>query len=162
MHETFVKGAHHGKGKHSTRKRRRGSLSIAGSTAVVPISRACAAQAQMSYSEDVEPIFKGWCVSCHQPGGQGSKASGLDLTTYEGLMKGTKFGPMVIPGKPDESNLMVLIQGDARYACPLPTSRCPIVFARTSGHGSSRARRTIDRGREHSPERPSTADYARS
>jgi hypothetical protein len=31
-------------------------------------------------------------------------------------MKGTKFGPMVIPGKPDESNLIVLVQGQARTA----------------------------------------------
>ena len=87
-------------------------LSLAGSTALTPISRACAAQGQISYSEDIAPIFRGWCVSCHAQGGEGEKASGLDLTTYEGLIKGTKFGPMVVPGKPDESNLMVLIQAN--------------------------------------------------
>jgi hypothetical protein len=102
-----------------------GSLSIAGSTALMPAGPACAAQAQMSYSEDVAPILRGWCVSCHQPGGEGSKASGLDLTTYEGLMKGTKFGPMVIPGKPDESNLMVLIQGEAKISMPLGHKQLP-------------------------------------
>ena len=98
-----------------------GSLLLTGSTALMPISHACAAQAQASYSEDIEPILRGWCVSCHQPGGEGSKASGLDLTTYEGVMKGTKFGPMVIPGKPDESNLMVLDPGgrqDTDAPCP--------------------------------------------
>jgi hypothetical protein len=35
-----------------------------------------------------------------------TKKSGLDLTSYEGLMKGTKFGAMVIPRDSERSNLM--------------------------------------------------------
>ncbi len=100
-------------------------LSLAGSTALTPISRACAAQGQISYSEDIAPIFRGWCISCHAQGGEGEKASGLDLTTYEGLIKGTKFGPMVVPGKPDESNLMVLIQGTAKLRMPFKHKPLP-------------------------------------
>ena len=93
-------------------------LWLAGSAALTPIKHACAAQAQVSYSEDIAPVFRGWCASCHTPGGEGEKASGLDLSTYEGLMKGTKFGPMVVPGKPDESNLMVLVNGEAKIRMP--------------------------------------------
>jgi len=55
----------------------------------------CAASAIVSFQEDVFPIFKGRCIECHQPGGQGYEKSGLDLRTYEGLMKGTKYGSMV-------------------------------------------------------------------
>lgn len=95
-----------------------GGLSLAGAIGLAPIHQACAQQAHMSYAEDIAPIFKGWCVSCHQPGGQGYEASGLDLTSYDGLMKGTKFGPMVIPGQPDNSNLMVLIEGRAKISMP--------------------------------------------
>jgi len=51
-----------------------------------PSTEACAAAAKMSFAEDVLPIFRGRCVGCHQPGGQGYEKSGLDLTTYEGLM----------------------------------------------------------------------------
>jgi len=69
----------------------------------------CAAAAKTSFSEDVLPIFVGRCFSCHQPGGQGSEQSGLDLSTYEGVMRGTKMGKMVIPGDPDGSNLMWLL-----------------------------------------------------
>ena len=69
----------------------------------------CAAEAKMSFKEDVLPIFVGRCFSCHQPGGQGNEKSGLDLSTYEGLMHGTKFGKMVIPGDPEGSNLMWLL-----------------------------------------------------
>lgn len=95
-----------------------GSLALAGATALPPIRQACAQQAQMSYAEDIAPIFRGWCVSCHQPSGQGYEASGLDLTSYNGLMKGTKFGPMVLPGNPDGSNLIVLIEGRAKLQMP--------------------------------------------
>ena len=71
---------------------------------------ACAAQQETSFKDDVLPIFVGHCFSCHQPGGQGQEKSGLDLSTYEGVMRGTKFGRMVIPGDPEASNLMWLLE----------------------------------------------------
>lgn len=111
-----------------------GGLSLAGATVLAPIHNACAQQAQMSFAEDVAPIFKGYCVSCHQPGGQGYNASGLDLTSYDGLMKGTKFGPMVVPGQPDSSNLIVLIDGKAQLRMPfghkpLPSCLRDIIYS---------------------------------
>lgn len=84
------------------------SLSLASVFIALPAQEVCAAE-QLSYKEDVAPILLGRCLSCHTPGGQGTQASGLDLSTYAGLMKGTKFGPMVVPGSPDTSNLMLLL-----------------------------------------------------
>ena len=81
---------------------------------------ACAAQAKISFSEDVLPIFRGRCVSCHQPGGEGYEKNGLDLTSYEGLMKGTKYGPMVVPGDPDSSNLVWLLNWRASPELRMP------------------------------------------
>ena len=77
-------------------------------------------QSKMSFREDVVPIFKGRCESCHQSGGQVAEKSGLDLTTYAGLMKGTKFGPMVIPGDPESSNLMLLLDWRASPDLRMP------------------------------------------
>jgi mono/diheme cytochrome c family protein len=94
-------------------------LIAVGITQSSPIDGACAAE-PTSFAEDVMPIFKGRCVGCHQPGGEGHEKSGLDLTTYEGVMKGTKFGPMVIARDPDSSNLMWLL--DWRGA---PQTRMP-------------------------------------
>jgi mono/diheme cytochrome c family protein len=102
-----------------------GSLCIAGATAAVS-ARPAHAQAQMSYSEDIAPIFRGWCVSCHQPGGIGYEASGFDLTTYQGLMKGTKFGPVVIPSKPNESSLMVVLSEGASPEMRMPAGHKPL------------------------------------
>ena len=77
-------------------------------------------QSKKSFREDVVPIFVGRCVSCHQPGGEGAQKSGLDLTTYAGVMKGTKFGPMIIPGDPDSSNLMRLLDWRASPELRMP------------------------------------------
>ena len=84
-----------------------------------PSAQLCAAEPQ-SFSEDILPIFKGRCVSCHQPGGAGYEKSGLDLASYEGLMKGTKFGAMVVPRDPESSNLMWLVDWRASPDVRMP------------------------------------------
>jgi mono/diheme cytochrome c family protein len=80
----------------------------------------CAANAVISFKDDVLPIFKGRCVDCHQPGGVGYDKSGLDLSTYAGVMKGTKFGAMVTPGSPDTSNLVWLLDWKASPELRMP------------------------------------------
>jgi len=86
----------------------------------------------VSFSEDVQPILNGRCVSCHQAGGEGLEKSGLDLTSYDGLMKGTKFGPIVVPGDTETSNLVVLLDGRADKSIQMP-------------HGSKKKLTTCDR-----------------
>lgn len=81
---------------------------------------ACAASAKTSFAEDVLPIFRGRCFGCHAPGGEGVEKSGLDLTTYEGVMKGTKYGPMVIAGDPQGSNLMWLLDHRGKPETRMP------------------------------------------
>ncbi len=65
--------------------------------------------AQVSFKEDVFPIIELRCLECHQPGGIGYETSGLDLRTYESLMRGTKYGSMITPGSWIESNLLAVI-----------------------------------------------------
>jgi uncharacterized membrane protein len=74
----------------------------------------------VSFKEDVLPIFQVHCAACHAAGGAGTAASGLDLTGYPGVMKGTKFGPMVIAGDPDSSNLMRLLDWKAGAQLRMP------------------------------------------
>ncbi len=70
-----------------------------------------AAAETVSFKEDVFPIIQIRCLECHQPGGKGYDKSGLDLRTYEGLMKGTRHGPIVVPRNPFMSNLIAVIDG---------------------------------------------------
>ncbi len=95
-------------------------LTAISANVTMPSRLACAAEAVISYAEDVAPIFRGRCVSCHAPGGQGYEASGLDLTSYAGLMKGTRYGPMIVPGDPEVSNLMRLLDWRASAELRMP------------------------------------------
>lgn len=66
---------------------------------------------EVSFKNDVMPVLQDHCISCHQPGGKGHAKSGLDLTSYEGLMKGTVYGPVVIPGNSATSTFTKLLTG---------------------------------------------------
>jgi hypothetical protein len=95
--------------------------------AAVAWSGAALAEEKVSYKLDVQPILQSRCVECHQPGGQGYEASGLDLTSYKGLMKGTKHGPIVVPSEPFTSNLMVLVEGRADPKVRMPHDQRPLL-----------------------------------
>lgn len=84
---------------------------------------AWAAPEPVSFAEDIQPILQVRCTTCHQPGAEGMEKSGFDLTSYEGLMKGTKHGAMVVPGDPVTSNLIVLIEGRADKSLQMPHGR---------------------------------------
>ncbi|HSM68664.1 MAG TPA: c-type cytochrome domain-containing protein [Xanthomonadales bacterium] len=81
---------------------------------------ACSAEDKVSFARDVKPTLDRYCLECHQPGGAGFAASGLDLSSYDGVMKGTRNGPMVIPGDSMGSNLVVLMEGRADPSIKMP------------------------------------------
>lgn len=76
-----------------------------------------------SFKNDVLPILEKHCSECHAAGGEGQEASGLNLTTYEGVMKGTTHGPVVVPGDAFLSNMMVLVDGRAGPELKMPHGR---------------------------------------
>ncbi len=73
-----------------------------------------------SYAKDVEPILVKNCKECHIPGGDGLEKSGLDMSSYDSLMKGTKFGPIVKAGDPLTSTLVMLVEGRADPSLRMP------------------------------------------
>jgi hypothetical protein len=93
---------------------------IVTSAGIMNAQNACAAGELVSFKEDILPLLKWRCASCHEPGGAGYEKSGLDLTSYAGVMKGTKFGAMIIPREPESSNLMLLLDWRASPALRMP------------------------------------------
>jgi hypothetical protein len=89
---------------------------------------ACAAAAvlaacgpkELSYKRDVQPILAANCYECHSAGKPGTAATGFDMTTYEGLMKGGKFGPFVRPGDPLSSTLNMVVEGRTDPSIRMP------------------------------------------
>lgn len=73
---------------------------------------------RVSFMDDVVPILQYRCLECHKTGAPGMAFSGLNLETYDGLMKGTRYGPVVIPGNAMVSNLNVLVEGRAGIRMP--------------------------------------------
>jgi len=96
------------------------SIGMVTGVGVLNAPNACAAEEMVSFKDDILPLLKWRCASCHEPGGSGYEKSGLDLTSYAGLMKGTKFGAMVIPREPESSNLMLLLDWRAAPALRMP------------------------------------------
>lgn len=74
----------------------------------------CATKPQISYQQDVHPIFVDKCIACHTPpNGEGYRRSGLDMRSYENLMEGSMFGPAIVPGNSRTSPLNILVEGRA-------------------------------------------------
>ena len=76
--------------------------------------------AEVSYKADVAPILEKHCRSCHTPGQPGYVASGFDLAGYDSLMKGTRYGPVVLPHDPLTSALVMLIEGRVDPSIKMP------------------------------------------
>jgi cytochrome c553 len=87
--------------------------------AVATLQTACGDK-PVTYQADVKPIIDANCASCHVPGGPGYQKSGLRMDSYDGLMKGTKFGPVVVPGSSVSSTLYLLVAGKADPSIRMP------------------------------------------
>ncbi len=81
---------------------------------------ACNSEPTVSFTQDVKPLLEQHCVECHLPGGAGTVASGFSMASYDTLMKGTNFGPMIIAGDVEGSNLLVLVEGRADPSINMP------------------------------------------
>jgi WD40 repeat protein len=91
---------------------------------VIPVFllSAALAAAAPSFSRDIRPILQKRCQGCHQPA---SKASELDLTSFEGFQKGGKRGAAFLAGKPDESLALKYISGSIQPRMPLGEPELP-------------------------------------
>jgi uncharacterized membrane protein len=93
---------------------------LAFATVVLLAAAACDRTPTVSYQKDVVPILDKHCKSCHMPGQAGYVVSGFELESYETLMEGTQFGPVVLPGDPLTSVLVMLIEGRVDPALKMP------------------------------------------
>ncbi|MCU0708953.1 MAG: hypothetical protein MUF23_11730 [Pirellula sp.] len=89
-------------------------VGLLGLSGMVDLPQGLAQDAMMSASseesmnvtfEAVMPVFRQHCVSCHndnQPRG------GLSMTSLDKVMAGSASGPVIVPGKPEESLIYLL------------------------------------------------------
>lgn len=75
---------------------------------------------EVSFSDDVQPILQASCVECHNQTGEGAVASNFSVVDYASVMKGTGFGPVVIPGSSISSTLYLVIAGKTSPEIRMP------------------------------------------
>lgn len=78
------------------------------------------------FSEQIMPIFRSECggSSCHGGGPRGF-AGGLDLTSYEGVMRGSRFGAVVVSGSPYMSHLVQSVNRTDSLISPISSVSMP-------------------------------------
>src|SRR6516225_9614245 len=69
----------------------------------------------VSFINEVAPILKESCLGCH--GAKNPKGK-LDMTRYETFRKGGTKDDPIVPGKPDESNLVDALRGTTLAIMP--------------------------------------------
>ncbi|HKB38866.1 MAG TPA: c-type cytochrome domain-containing protein, partial [Gemmataceae bacterium] len=81
-------------------------------------TRAAPAQEAPSFAKQVRPFFARYCVECHtaqDPDG------GLSLDSYKGLLAGGDKGEVFVAGKPNESRIVLMVEG--KIAPKMPPKR---------------------------------------
>lgn len=77
-------------------------------------------QGEVSFADDVQPIFTTNCVSCHSGSGEGASMSAYLMTDYDEVMKGTTFGPVVVSGSRMSSSLYLVVAGKTAPEIRMP------------------------------------------
>lgn len=75
---------------------------------------------EISFADDIDPIFQKSCVSCHSGFGEGATASDYIMTDYANVMKGTKHGPVVVAGSRLSSSLYLVVAGKTAPEIRMP------------------------------------------
>jgi hypothetical protein len=85
---------------------------------ILLITSACSQK--VSFSSDVKPILDTHCLKCHDGKGEGSAKSEFNVVDYNSVLKGTKFGAVVVPGDSSSSTLyrMISHQTDPKIHMP--------------------------------------------
>ncbi|MGD2056131.1 MAG: hypothetical protein PVJ15_04935 [Gammaproteobacteria bacterium] len=81
---------------------------------------------KVSFADDVNPILQKHCAECHVTGGQGARASGFRMDSYQSIMNGTRFGPVVDPGSAITSSLYLLVSGKGELTISMPHGKAPL------------------------------------
>ena len=94
--------------------------------ALAALGVACGRQ-EVSYRQNVNPIFQKNCKICHNKEGVGCTTSGFNIENYKTVMKGTKYGPVIVPGSSISSSLMRMVQHETDPSINMPKEYSVIV-----------------------------------
>jgi WD40 repeat protein len=83
--------------------------------------------AETSYYRDIRPIFQEHCQGCHQPAKRGGE---YVMTSFKDLLKGGESeSTAIVPGKLDDSNLVLMITPDEDGKAEMPKDKPALAAA---------------------------------
>jgi len=74
------------------------------------------------FTSQIAPILQKNCLACHSAT---AKMGGLVMESYDSLMKGGAHGPVIVPGRADESRLIQMLQGKVPPRMPFNSDPLP-------------------------------------
>ncbi|CAK0771498.1 PSCyt1 domain-containing protein [Gammaproteobacteria bacterium] len=83
---------------------------------------------EVSYTNDIRPILIAYCLECHNsnPPGKGFSTNLFSVENYNSLMRGTKYGVVIIPGNPASSTLIRAVEGKVHERLRMPYRLGPL------------------------------------
>jgi hypothetical protein len=96
------------------------TLALASALSAVCLVGCSASPEAVSFKSGVKPLIDKYCTECHLSDGSGAEASGFVTESYDSIMKGTKFGPVVVAGDPLSSSLYRLVAGKVDPSIRMP------------------------------------------
>jgi len=89
---------------------------------LAPVAWGISPQEAEFFEKSVRPVLADHCVKCHGPEKQKSE---LRLDSREAVIKGGDNGPVVVPGKPEESDLIKSIRHEGDSKMPEKEPKLP-------------------------------------
>jgi dipeptidyl aminopeptidase/acylaminoacyl peptidase len=100
----------------------RPSLALALVTLITGIGTPVYADSAPNFNTQVAPILQKNCLACHS---SAAKMGGLVMENFDALMKGGAHGAAIVPGKPDQSRLIEMLDGKVQPRMPLSGDPLP-------------------------------------
>ena len=89
---------------------------------VVRVGTRVHADSTPNFNSQVAPILQKNCLACHS---SASKMGGLIMESYDTLMKGGAHGTVIIPGKADQSRMILMLEGKVQPRMPFGADPLP-------------------------------------
>jgi dipeptidyl aminopeptidase/acylaminoacyl peptidase len=90
-------------------------LALALVTLVAGVGTLVYADSAPNFNSQVAPILQKNCLACHS---SAAKMGGLVMENFDALMKGGAHGAAIVPGKPDQSRLIQMLDGKIQPRMP--------------------------------------------
>ncbi len=86
----------------------------------------CSREPTVSFKSEIKPLIDKYCSECHLKDGKGASKSGFVTETYATIMKGTKYGPVIVAENAVSSSLYRLVSGRVDPSIRMPHQKSPM------------------------------------